>query len=96
MKQTSIKKAIPDAVALSAELDSIAAGINLCFVIVKEWDDPKRPYDQPSAESLAEMLWGAEQHLLRVSEDWLIYTEMLEGRTKELSADQRGKGVENV
>ena len=96
MKQTSISKAIPDAVDLSAELKSIAAGINLCFTIMKEWDNPQRPYDQPSAESLAEMLWGAEQHLLRVSEDWLIYTEMLEERVRELSADQGEEGTGNV
>lgn len=54
---------------LSAELESIAAGLDACYLLLKEWDDPNRQHDQPSAEQVATALYGLEKHLLRVSKE---------------------------
>lgn len=82
--QQTIDKTL-DGLTLSAELDSIAAGINSVFIYLKEWDSPDRVYDQPSADTLAETLFGLERHLLRVSEDCLTYIGILEAQMKEIT-----------
>lgn len=85
---------IPDALTMSAELDSIAAGINSVFIFLKEWNSPERKYDQPTPDTLAETLFGLEHHLLRVSEDYLTYTGQLEDQLKEyVGSDRKGEGV---
>lgn len=77
MTQTK-KINMPDGCDLAAELESVAAGISTVSTYLKDWDSATRQFDQPSAESLAETLFGLERHLMRVSEDFLMYTEWLE------------------
>lgn len=93
MKPTT-KDKVPDTLTLAAEAEGIAAGINACFTFLKEWDDPERPHDQPSAGTLSDLLWGLEQHLLRLTEDWVCYTGQLEDQLKEyVGSDRKGAGV---
>lgn len=77
MTQTEKIKML-DGCDLAAELESVAAGMSTVSTYLKDWDSAIRQFDQPSAESLAETLFGLERHLMRVSEDFLMYTEWLE------------------
>ena len=84
-------ESIDNVLDLSAELKAIAAGLNACFTFLKEWDSPERKYDQPSPETLAEMIYGLERHLLRVSEEWLSFSNAQEDRINKLVASNQGK-----
>ena len=92
--QPAARNKAPEAIDLCAEMEGIAAGIHACYLIAKEWDSPSRQYDQPTGETMGEVLFGLERHLLRVSEDFLIYTELLEGQIKDQI--RAGKGADNA
>lgn len=78
---------IPDAFQLHTELDGIGHNLNCILNLIKDREEiPK--YDQPSMTAICETLYSLQEHIFRISEDWMIHTEHLEERVKELSSSQ--------
>ena len=78
---------IPDAFQLHTELDGIGHNLNCILNLIKDREKiPK--YDQPSMTAICETLYSLQEHIFRISEDWMIHTELLEERVKELSSSQ--------
>ena len=70
-------KTVTDALSMTVELEEIASGLNLVFLMLKDRDQNIPQYDQPSLSQLAEVIHGHELHLLRVSEDYLTHEDRL-------------------
>lgn len=85
---------VPDALTLSAELDGIAAMANCLAILIQDGGRAyDRAYDKPSEDILAEALYSINHHISRVSEDWLIYSEMLE---ESIKADIKARHEEST
>ena len=72
---------ISDSLDFSAELDGCAATVNMIYNLI----DSKETCSQLSDKSLCEMLHALQEHLYRISEDWLCYCVELEERIRELT-----------
>lgn len=73
-----------DAFDLGAELDGIGHNINAIANLIKDHDDIPA-HDQLSMASVGEVLFSIQEHIFRISEDWVTYTERLEEQVKVLS-----------
>lgn len=78
---------IPDAFQLHTELDGVGHNLNCILNLIKDREGVPK-YDQPSMDAICETLYSIQEHVFRISEDWMLYTEMLQQRVKELTAGQ--------
>lgn len=72
------KVVIPDASELFAELDGIA------LTLLGISNQLSGDCDRLTEESLVEVFFSLQRHILRIAEDWMIYSEMMEERAREL------------
>lgn len=85
------KKVVTDETDLFCELNGIAGTLT---AISNQCGDNT---EHLTEEALQNVLYSLSQHIKRISEDWMLLSEMQTGRIKELLTSQSGKGdVEHV
>ena len=82
---------IPDAFQLHTELDGVGHNLDCILTLIKDLEGMIPQYDQPSMDAICETLYSIQEHIFRISEDWMLISEKLQQQISDLSVSQEGQ-----